>query len=50
MKDYINEVEWFILDFIQYLDIFLFSCLPNSTNIYDNKKNICIVKKAEIVV
>jgi len=47
MKGYKYQVEYSILNFIQYLNIFLFVCLLGSTS---NRKNTCIVKKIEIVV
>ena len=43
-------MECSILDFVQYLNIFLFVCLPGSTSIGNNRENACMVEEAEIVV
>jgi len=43
-------MECSILDFVQYLNMFLFACLPGSTSIGDNRENACTVEEAEVVV
>ena len=43
-------MECSILDFIQYLNMFLFACPPGGTSIDDNRENTCIVEEAEVVV
>ena len=43
-------MEYSILDFVQYLNIFLFACLLGSTSISDNRKNACTVEETEVVV
>jgi len=43
-------VEYSILDFIQYLNMFLFVCLLGSTSIGDNRENTYMVEEAEMVV
>jgi len=43
-------MEYFILDFVQYLNIFLFVCLPGSTSIGDNRENAYMVEETEVVV
>ena len=43
-------MEYSILDLVQYLNMFLFACSPGSTSIGDNRENVCMVEKAEIVV
>ena len=43
-------MEYSILDFVQYLNIFLFACPLGSTSISDNRENTCMVEEAEVVV
>ena len=43
-------MEYSILDLIQYLNMFLFACLPDSTSIGNNRENTCAVEEAEVVV
>ena len=43
-------MECSILDFVQYLNMFLFACPPDSTSIGNNRENTCIVEEAEVVV
>ena len=50
IKGYTYQVEYSILNFIQYLNMFLFVYLLSSISIGNNKKNTYIVKKIEIVV
>ena len=49
MEGYTDQVECSILDLIQYLNMFLFAYLPDSTNIGDNNKKIYIVEETEVV-
>ena len=44
------QTECSILNFVQYLNIFLFVCSPGSTSVGDNRKNAYIVEEVEIVV
>ena len=39
-----------ILDFVQYLNMFLFACQLGNTSIGDNRENVCTVEEAEVVV
>ena len=43
-------MEYSILEFIQYLNRFLFAYPSGSISIGNNRENICIVEEAEIVV
>ena len=43
-------MECSILDFVQYLNMFLFACLPDSTSVGDNRENVYMVEKVEVVV
>ena len=43
-------MECSILDFVQYLNMFLFAYLLDSTSVGDNRENVCMVEKAEMVV
>ena len=49
-EGYTYQVEYSILDLIQYLNMFLFACLPDSTSIGNNRENTCAVEEAEVVV
>ena len=49
-EGYTYQTECFILDFVQYLNMFLFACPPGSTSIGDNRENACTVEEAEVVV
>jgi len=42
-------MECSILDFVQYLNMFLFACPPGSTSIGDNGENAYMVEEAEVV-
>ena len=46
----IDQAEYSILDFIEYLNIFLFAYLLGSTSIDNNRENTCIIEEIEIVV
>ena len=39
-----------MLDFVQYLNMFLFVCPPDSTSIGNNRENACTVEEVEMVV
>jgi len=43
-------MEYFILDFIQYLNMFLFACPLGSTSIGNNRENVYMVEEVEVVV
>ena len=43
-------MEYSILDFIQYLNMFLFAYSPGSTSIGNNRKNTYMVEEVEMVV